>query len=349
VVHIEDDDGRKGPRGGGFRGNFACVKESSPPPRHSRAGPEASNETRVTEHLKTARMTRTTAEEYIASLYSTILKRDPQPDEFAHWVTSAATLPPEEVYFAFVKSAEYKLQQEKCIDATIQPAAPAHLRKRVNGDENIQLFESMGRTVAANVFGQLMRVGPYIDNFKIFDFGVGCGRVIRPLHQLCIDSHLTDSKLRWFGSDIDDEAIGWCRSAIESIGTFVVNSHMPPLPFDDQYFDFVYSTSIFTHLPEDMQYAWLSDLRRVMRIGSFAVLSTHPTSLMPAFLRETLPNPGFYYHIGQDTEGLPSFYQVSFHSHEYIHKQWSEYFAIRKIIPNGIGKRQDLVLCQRVA
>jgi ubiquinone/menaquinone biosynthesis C-methylase UbiE len=336
------------------------VNEPSPPAAPFRVGPEASNDARVTEHLGIPGMSPATAEEYIASLYTTVLKRDPQPDEFANWVTAAVALPPEEVYFAFVKSDEYKHQQEKDSneykhqqendrEATIKPAAPPRLRKRVNGDEDLQLFESMGRTVAANVFGQLMRLGPYGDDFRILDFGVGCGRVIRPLHELCLDAHLTDGKLHWFGSDIDAEAITWCKSVIESIGTFVVNSPMPPLPFDDQYFDFVYSTSIFTHLPEDMQFAWLSDLRRVMRIGSFAVLSTHPTDLIPTFLREKLQNPDFYYHVAGDTEGLPSFYQVSFHSHEYIHKRWSEYFAVRKIIPDGIGKRQDLVLCQRVA
>ena len=187
-------------------------------------------------------------------------------------------------------------------------------------------------------------------DFRILDFGVGCGRVIRPLHELCLGTYLTDGKLHWFGCDIDAEAIAWCESAIESIGTFVVNNHMPPLPFDSQYFDFVYSISIFTHLPEDMQLAWLSELRRVMRIGSFAVLSTHSTDLIPTkFLKETLQNPEFYYHVGADTEGLPTFYQTSFQTSEYIRKKWSEYFAVRKIIPQGIARRQDLVLCQRVA
>ena len=76
--------------------------------------------------------------------------------------------------------------------------------------------------------------------------------------------------------------------------------------------------------------------------------TTHAIDLMPAFLKEQNPNPEFYYYIGENTEGLPSFYQVSFHSHEYIHKRWSEYFAVRKIIPKGVGN-QDLVLCQRVA
>lgn len=234
-------------------------------------------------------------------------------------------------------------------EATIKPAPPAHLRKRVHGDENLQTFEATGRMLAANVFGQLMRVEPHGTKFKILDFGVGCGRVIRPLHKLCLDTHLTDHKLRWFGCDIDAEAIAWCRSTIQSIGTFVVNNHMPPLPCDDQYFDFIYSISIFTHLPEDMQFAWLSELRRVIRIGSFAVLSTHSTEFMPTFLKETAGNPEFYHYDGHDTEGLPSFYQKSYHSLEYIRKTWSEYFAIKKIIPQGIAQRQDLVLCQRVA
>ena len=211
----------------------------------------------------------------------------------------------------------------------------------------------VGRVLAANVFGQLMRVGPYGDDFKILDFGVGCGRVIRPLRELCVQTNLTDRKLQWFCCDIDAQAIEWCRSALGSIGTFDVNSHMPPLPYDDQYFDFLYSISIFTHLPEDMQFAWLSELRRVMRIGSFAVLSTHSIELIPTLEKEKLQNPekvpGFYYYVGGGTEGLPDFYQGSYHSHEYIHKRWSDYFAIRKIIPKGIAQRQDLVLCQRVA
>jgi ubiquinone/menaquinone biosynthesis C-methylase UbiE len=244
---------------------------------------------------------------------------------------------------------DYVKSHREAIEATIRPPAPARLRKRVHGDEKLPGFEGVGRTLAANVFGELMRVGPYGDDFRILDFGVGCGRVIRPLHELCLDTHLTDGKLHWFGSDIDAEAIAWCRSALESIGTFVVNSHMPPLPFDDQYFDFVYSISIFTHLPEDMQFAWLSELRRVMRIGSFAMLTTHSTDLIPTSLKETLQNPEFYYHVGGGTEGLPTFYQTSFQTIEYIHKRWSEYFAVRKIIPKGIARRQDLVLCQRVA
>jgi hypothetical protein len=98
-----------------------------------------------------------------------------------------------------------------------------------------------------------------------------------------------------------------------------------------------------------MQFAWFSELRRVMRIGSFAVLTTHSTDLIPTSVKETLQDPEFYYYVGSGTEGLPAFYQTSFQTIEYIHKRWSEYFVVRKIIPKGIARHQDLVLCQRVA
>jgi hypothetical protein len=68
------------------------------------------------------RMSPAAAEEFIASLYATVLKRDPQPEEFAHWVTVAgAAMQPEQVYFAFAKSKEYKLQQEKSVPTMFWP------------------------------------------------------------------------------------------------------------------------------------------------------------------------------------------------------------------------------------
>jgi predicted O-methyltransferase YrrM len=67
------------------------------------------------------RMSPAAAEEYIASLYATVLKRDPQPEELALWVTNATALPPEQVYFAFVNSEEYKLQQEKSVPTQFLP------------------------------------------------------------------------------------------------------------------------------------------------------------------------------------------------------------------------------------
>jgi predicted O-methyltransferase YrrM len=61
------------------------------------------------------------AAEYIASLFATLLKRDPHPDELAHWVTTVAALPPEQVYFAFVNSEEHKLRQGQSVPTMFSP------------------------------------------------------------------------------------------------------------------------------------------------------------------------------------------------------------------------------------
>jgi FkbH-like protein len=60
-------------------------------------------------------------EEFVTSLFTTILKRDPGPDEFAHWVTNASILSPEDIYYAFVNSEEYKLAQEQSVPTGFPP------------------------------------------------------------------------------------------------------------------------------------------------------------------------------------------------------------------------------------
>jgi hypothetical protein len=60
------------------------------------------------------------AEEFVASLYATFLRRAARPDEFAYWV-NAATLQPEQVYFAFINSEECKLRRENSVSTEFSP------------------------------------------------------------------------------------------------------------------------------------------------------------------------------------------------------------------------------------
>ena len=79
------------------------------------------------------RMNRAAAEEYIASLYATLLKRDPLPEEFALWVTAATEWPAEKVYFAFVNSKEYKRRQERSVPTISSPGQTQHAQIGVMG------------------------------------------------------------------------------------------------------------------------------------------------------------------------------------------------------------------------
>ena len=120
--------------------------------------------------------------------------------------------------------------------------------------------------------------------------------------------------------------------------------------FDDDFFDFIYSISVFTHLPEDMEFAWLNELRRVTKRGGYVLVTTHGEELFrsaPEQPRKQLHEAGFYCSVGDGTEGLPSFYQDSFHTIDYIYNNWRNVFNINKILKKGVANLQDLVLCQK--
>jgi ubiquinone/menaquinone biosynthesis C-methylase UbiE len=46
------------------------------------------------------------------------------------------------------------------------------------------------------------------------------------------------------------------------------NGQNPPLPFPDDHFDLVFSSSVFTHIDEHAQDLWLAELRRVTQPGA---------------------------------------------------------------------------------
>jgi len=216
---------------------------------------------------------------------------------------------------------------------------PAHLRHRVHGSKDIFEYLSLGHTVATDI-DNLAKSGA-IDIPKaarVLDFGCGPGRVAAWIRQNHPD-------WRIFGTDIDAEAITWARSHISDVATFECNQPLPPLGYSDKAFDFVYSISIFTHLPEDMQHAWLRELSRVTRRGGWLALTTHSDSLLPPGIK--MPDSGFYYAIGPGTQGLPSFYQTSFQTNAYIQRTWQQYFHIEKIISRGLAAHQDLVVCRK--
>jgi SAM-dependent methyltransferase len=123
----------------------------------------------------------------------------------------------------------------------IESAPPDHLRKRVHGDEDLSTFEGVGRRVSFNIHSAISSTFELDENQRILDFGYGCGRVIRYFHLLSENSH-------FYGTDIDEEAIAWCQNQLGEIGEFITNEESPPLPFGDEFFDFIYEFSEITRI-----------------------------------------------------------------------------------------------------
>ena len=97
----------------------------------------------------------------------------------------------------------------------------------------------------------------------LLDFGCGCGRVVRQWAGLPAELH---------GSDYNPNLIRWCADNLP-VATFAVNGAVPPLPYGDDSFDFLYSISIFTHLDAPLQLPWMNELVRVVRPGGLIMIT----------------------------------------------------------------------------
>lgn len=128
-----------------------------------------------------------------------------------------------------------------------------------------------------------IRLGKLEPHERVLDVGCGIGRMAIPLTR-----HLNNGTYEGF--DIVPEAIDWCsRNITPRYPSFrfrladIYNATYHPggkykasefrFPYEDSSFDFVFLTSIFTHLlPSDMKH-YLSEISRVMRPGARSVVT----------------------------------------------------------------------------
>jgi SAM-dependent methyltransferase len=231
----------------------------------------------------------------------------------------------------------------KALDLGAVPAP--FLRYRVDGSADLQHFLAGGKRIVADMEAALRSVGSELSAFGlILDFGCGCGRVLRWLRSRAA------APQELYGTDIDAQAIGWCQAHLGA-GRFATNAARPPLALPGDRFDFAYAISVFTHLREDYQHAWLEELARVTRPGGTVLLTVHgPTCserLGPDLQRRLLAD-GFLFHEADSTRALfPPWYRASYQTPDYIRAAVERWFTVLGQIPRGLGDYQDIVLLQK--
>ena len=226
----------------------------------------------------------------------------------------------------------------------LPPIPPKALQVRVAGGYYPEFFKH-GRDMLFDIENILKKQGLSVFNFDhILDFGCGCGRLLIPAGLLMPPGKLS-------ATDIDEQAIQWLKENYIFFKDISANGFAPPMKYSDGAFDFVYSISVFTHLPEDMQHAWLKELSRIIRPGGHGVFSIAGENFFHHLVKEAsrkeLREKGYFYDKGGGTDGLPEFYQNALHTHEYIKREWSRHFEIVAIFTKGIANHQDAVLVKR--
>lgn len=240
-----------------------------------------------------------------------------------------------------LQQQNYRLQEQKA-QCNCLPVPPLELITRVGGWADFDHFLGVGRKIFWDLKRLLKSVDKEFSSFSsILDFGCGCGRITRFLQPA--------NEQTIIGADIDPQSIAWCSQHLSHIAQFKVTNALPPLPFADAEFDLVYCISVFTHLPEEMQFQWLHELQRVLKPGGLLITSIHgetPQLGSPELVAE-FDRKGFIYVHAGDTPGLPEFYQTTFHTKKYIMEQWSQYFEILNVQEWAINNHQAGIICQK--
>jgi len=215
------------------------------------------------------------------------------------------------------------------------PLPPRRLMVRVAGTADPDWFLRSGRAaydaIAAAV--PLERVG------SVLDFGCGCGRVTR---------YWTDFAGEVSGSDVNAEAVDWCRRNLP-FARFEPNAIEPPLAFADESMGLVYAFSVFTHLTAELQLAWRDELRRVLRPGGYLLVTTHGRSYLPRLEpeeRARFEAGGLVVRWG-DLAGTNLC--SAYHPERYLRETFADGFGLVRLEPEGArgNPTQDLVLLQR--
>ncbi|NGX43201.1 MAG: hypothetical protein K940chlam7_01492 [Chlamydiae bacterium] len=200
------------------------------------------------------------------------------------------------------------------------PLPPHYLRMLVSGNTSDKLFLSEGRVRSKHIEALLGKHGiNLVDQKSILDFGCGCARVLRHF------DGLTACELH--GCDYNKKLIDWCTRE-QPFAEFIQNSLKPPLPYKDNQHTLVYAISVFTHLSEDLQHAWIDEVYRILAPGGHLIFTVHGTSTLHNLTVEEKERFGRHELIVKHPSGAGSNLCSVFHPRPWVEQHLAQRFTI---------------------
>jgi SAM-dependent methyltransferase len=231
---------------------------------------------------------------------------------------------------------EYKVREGKNSLAGVPPPS---LRLRVGSglsEMSAESYLKVGKGLAEDVENILQsQLKRNLSSFHdILDFGCGCGRVLNWLYRA--------SKSNYYGTDIDKRAIEWCKNNLK-FAEFDLNKPFPPLGHRSESFDLIYSISVFTHIDEETQQAWIQELHRVLKpkgILLISVLGRNACKIMPKDIKHKLESQGFVFV-------KLAWYNLAFQTEGYILQNFGEYFKLLSYREDVNGEQEEVALLEK--
>ena len=197
---------------------------------------------------------------------------------------------------------------------------------------------------------EVLRLFQILDHFAInprtigsvFELGCGTARLLR--HFRCIEG------VKLVGSDVNPEMVEWCKANLSGM-EFYYNELSPPLNFaEDNSFDFMLASSVFTHIPLETQELWLAEMQRILKPGGIFICSVlgqfHASTLLDEREIQSLNARGNLTLTSNDSQATystkigGSAWDV-FQTRSEVIRVFSSYFQIVDYIP---GVQDFLVL-----
>jgi len=200
------------------------------------------------------------------------------------------------------------------------PVPCSYLRVSSIDTSNLKNYLEQGKTTAENIILLLKSANvDYLGFNNILDFGCSTGRILRHLTEFS-DSYLT-------GVDINKSAINWCTKNL-IFANFFHNSLRPPLLFDSNSFDFIYSLSVFTHFTKELELAWISEIKRILKPNGIFLLTLRGESYMYQLSQQEKAKLNSEGHLVRNSKYTGSNYCNSFHSLQFIQKYYLLHFDL---------------------
>lgn len=228
------------------------------------------------------------------------------------------------------------------------PLPPEDLRRRAIGArEETGYVESIRADIDFLEHDVLAKEGKSFRDFgTIVDFGCGAGRLIQPIREYC---PLTT---KIYGVDTDRTALDWCKGNIRDVG-FSLTDEWPPLSYRDKSVDLIIAYSVFTHLDQEHQFRWMAELNRIIKPNGYLLITFRNKynleQIADAAVRERIEadRGGIAFVPGDPAKGVPAWYGETYHTPEYVRKNWGSFFELRQTIPVGAIPEETAVLRAR--
>ena len=129
----------------------------------------------------------------------------------------------------------------------------------LNTQEPYQYYKAIKDTYEA-------RVGSIGEQTKLLDVGSGWGRIMRFFMKDIVPSNL-------FGCDVSRTSFDICNSCFRGELNFQLINPLPPLPYEDDFFDIVEGYSVFTHLSYYAVLLWMNEYFRILKPGGMLAMT----------------------------------------------------------------------------